>query len=90
MLHILFQEGAASGHLVRVARDMYYLLTSKHLSLHSKGRNNSKMMYGETGTVIGFLIPYVHICIKKCLACVFSISGSLAAASAVHLVSMYL
>ncbi|KAH6667769.1 hypothetical protein B0J14DRAFT_489053 [Halenospora varia] len=33
---------------------------------------------------------YVHIRIKKCLACVFSLSGSLEAASAVHLVSMYL
>jgi hypothetical protein len=33
---------------------------------------------------------YVHIRIKKCLACLFSLSSSLVAASAVHLVSMYL
>jgi hypothetical protein len=32
---------------------------------------------------------YVHIRIKKCLACVFSLSGSVVATSAVHLVSIY-
>jgi hypothetical protein len=44
----------------------------------------------STALGLASIYVYVHIRIKKCLACVFPLSGSLVAASAVHLVSMYL